>query len=493
MDKLFFRGLGIGLFSSLTLAILNLILTPVIINNLGLSDYGIVGIYTNWIMLVSILDVAISRTASREIGFYIGSNEKLSNLKVLFQTSESLYFLILALITIVAFLTMYVLNTVGNIFDLKDLVLYLFLILSGFFQLLSNFYFTCMIGFQKQASSALINCLFGSVRVIILIILLQTFKANLELYFLIYCLVFFLQSIIFRFAISKISNIDIKFNLNKEKLILLLKKSSIMIGIGISGIFASYSDKIFLSILVSLNEFAVYNLSWIVAASIFLITMPFSQGIEAKLSKIIGSNNKNELFTTFSKSTFLLYSLLVMFCYFISKYNLELISLWVDIGSKLELTSRLTSILIIGSFFVAISYPLTSLIISLNNANLIFKVNFFLVLVYLPFLYLFIQMYNMKGAAVLWAIYGFFIFIILTYFVNKLQKKLQIFKIITFNLVVPIITCFVVDHLINFLNLDYNNNLIFLAILVLKIVLTFFCIYLFFKNLYNIILLKKTN
>ena len=149
-----------------------------------------------------------------------------------------------------------------------------------------------MIGFQKQTTSALINCLFGSGRIIILIILLQTFKANIELYFLVYFLFFFLQSIIFRFAISKISNINIYFNLNKDKLILLLKKSSIMIGIGTSGIFASYSDKIYLSILVSLNEFAVYNLSWIVAASIFLITMPFSQGIEAKLSRIIGSNNK---------------------------------------------------------------------------------------------------------------------------------------------------------------------------------------------------------
>ena len=40
MDKFFVRGLGIGLFSSLTLAILNLILTPIIIHNLGLSDYG---------------------------------------------------------------------------------------------------------------------------------------------------------------------------------------------------------------------------------------------------------------------------------------------------------------------------------------------------------------------------------------------------------------------------------------------------------------------
>ena len=119
-----------------------------------------------------------------------------------------------------------------------------------------------------------------------------------------------------------------------------------------------------------------------------------------------------------------------MFCYFISQYNLELISLWVDIGPNLELASKLTNILIIGSFFVAISYPLTSLIICLNNANLIFKINFVLVMVYFPSLYLFIQIYYMDGAAVLWAIYGFCIFIILTYFAHKLQKNIQIFKII---------------------------------------------------------------
>ena len=182
-----------------------------------------------------------------------------------------------------------------------------------------------------------------------------------------------------------------------------------------------------------------------------------------------------------------------MFCYFISQYNLELISLWVDIGPNLELASKLTNILIIGSFFVAISYPLTSLIICLNNANLIFKINFVLVMVYFPSLYLFIQIYYMDGAAVLWAIYGFCIFIILTYFAHKLQKNIQIFKIIIFNLAIPIITCLIVDYLINFLNFEYDNKLLFLIILTLKIVLTFFCIYLFFNNLYNIIFLKKNN
>ena len=41
MDKQFFKGLGIGLISSIILAVLNLILTPIVINKLGLLNYGI--------------------------------------------------------------------------------------------------------------------------------------------------------------------------------------------------------------------------------------------------------------------------------------------------------------------------------------------------------------------------------------------------------------------------------------------------------------------
>ena len=45
MDKQFFKGLGIGLISSIILAVLNLILTPIVINKLGLLNYGIFSIY----------------------------------------------------------------------------------------------------------------------------------------------------------------------------------------------------------------------------------------------------------------------------------------------------------------------------------------------------------------------------------------------------------------------------------------------------------------
>ena len=74
-----------------------------------------------------------------------------------------------------------------------------------------------------------------------------------------------------------------------------------MIGIGTTGILMSYSDKIILSFILSLDKFAIYNLAWIIASSLFLITMPFSQGIEVKISKIIGSEKKCELYKYFQR------------------------------------------------------------------------------------------------------------------------------------------------------------------------------------------------
>ena len=84
MDKQFFKGLGIKI-SSIILAVLNLILTPIVINKLGLLNYGIFSIYTNWLMIISILDVAISRTTSREISNYLGAEKPLYKIKLLLQ------------------------------------------------------------------------------------------------------------------------------------------------------------------------------------------------------------------------------------------------------------------------------------------------------------------------------------------------------------------------------------------------------------------------
>ena len=240
-------------------------------------------------MIISILDVAISRTTSREISNYLGAEKPLYKIKLLLQNSEFFYYLMLLsiLFAFICFFLIFKYLSVSGFY--QNAFLYFFIIFSGFFQLLSNFYLTCLIGFQRQEMSSYLNGITGTLRILTLIILLLFFIESIEIFFLVYFLFFLLQSLVVRFAIKKISKIPIKFKLDKNVFSPIFKKSVVMIGIGTMGILMSYSDKIILSFILSLDKFAIYNLAWIIASSLFLITMPFSQGIEVKISKIIGS------------------------------------------------------------------------------------------------------------------------------------------------------------------------------------------------------------
>ena len=481
MDKQFFKGLGIGLISSIILAVLNLILTPIVINKLGLLNYGIFSIYTNWLMIISILDVAISRTTSREISNYLGAEKPSYKIKLLLQNSEFFYYLMLLSILLVFISFFLIFKSLGLSGFYQNTFLYLLIVFSGFFQLLSNFYFTCLIGFQHQEISSYLNGIIGTFRILTLITMLIFFIKSIETFFLVYFVFFLFQALVFRFVIKKASKIPIKFKLHKNIFFPIFKKSIVMIGIGATGILMSYSDKIILSFILSLDKFAIYNLAWIIASSLFLITMPFSQGIEVKISKIIGSEKKDELYKIFSESTFILFSLLITSCYFISQYSYDLINLWLDISSDVEIISKLTNIMIIGSLFVSASYPLTSIVLCLNQSKLVLKINVIILIIYMPIMIIVTNGYKMLGASYLWMIYGLSIFIITITCVYHLEKNKQIFSIVFVNLIIPFLICIFIDQGTDFLNLHILKLNHFLIEFLSKSLLALSFLYIWFN------------
>ena len=243
----------------------------------------------------------------------------------------------------------------------------------------------------------------------------------------------------------------------------------------------SYSDKIILSFILSLDKFAIYNLAWIIASSLFLITMPFSQGIEVKISKIIGSEKKCELYKIFSESTFILFSLLISSCYFISQYSYDLINLWLDISSDVEIVSKLANIMIIGSLFVSASYPLTSIVLCLNQSKFVLKINVIILIMYMPIMIIVTYWFKMFGASYLWMIYGLSIFMITTTCIYYLERNKIIFKIVFMNLIIPLLICILIDQGINFLNLHILKLNHFLIEFLSKSLLALSFLYIWFS------------
>ena len=332
MHNLFFKGFTIGILVSAIIAALNIILTPIIVHNLGLESYGIIGIYTTWVMVFSIIDTAISKTASREFGKLIGKNKDYKFVNNLLKSSEFLYFLIvfLFLILFIALLTFIFFLEIKFETEIS-INLFLLLVMSGVCQLLSNFYSSCVIGLQRQDISSYIFGITGVTRILSLIILLKHYNIELTEFFLIQTIFFFIQILVSRLVLKKKLikiKIKTKTKIKYGYLKVLIKKSIVMVGIGISGVFASNFDKIILSTFIPLKDFGLYSLAWVIASSMFLIAMPFSLGIEARVANAVGSKGKISIVDVMSKGTFIFYGLLIIIALNIIINIQEIIDIW---------------------------------------------------------------------------------------------------------------------------------------------------------------------
>ncbi|MDA7546229.1 hypothetical protein N8870_05275 [Alphaproteobacteria bacterium] len=488
MHNLFFKGFTIGILASAVIAALNIILTPIIVHNLGLESYGIIGIYTTWVMVFSIIDTAISKTAGREFGKLIGKNKDHKFVNNLLKTSEFLYFVI-----VILFLTLFiVLLTFIFFLELKfeieiSINLFFLLVLSGVCQLLSNFYSSCVIGLQRQDISSYIIGFTGVTRILSLIILLEYYDIKLTDFFLIQTMFFFFQILVSRLVLKKkLIKIQSKTKIKYDYLKVLIKKSMIMVGIGISGVFASYFDKIILSTFIPLKDFGLYSLAWIIASSMFLVAMPFSLGIEARLANAVGSKGKISIVDVMSKGTFIFYGLLIIIALNIIINIQEIIDIWLNLTSDIYILTKITIFMIIGSIFVSCSYALSSLMYCLEKSSLILRVNYLILIFYLPVLCFAIYKFNMLGAAIAWAFYGFLIYVIYLYLLFKTTQNSVISKILNINILIPLSIFFIIDKTFNYFIFDLTSDkLLIIFIIFFKIISALLILFIIYRSLYS--------
>ena len=488
MYNLFYKGFTLGILVSAIIATLNIILTPIIVHNLGLESYGIIGIYTTWVMVFSIIDTAISKTASREFGKLIGKNKDYKFVHNLFKASEFLYFIIvfLFLILFIALLTFIFFLEIKFATEISA-NLFILLAISGLCQLLSNFYSSCVIGLQRQDISSYIFGITGVTRILSLIILLKYYNIELTEFFLIQTIFFFIQILVSRLVLKK-KLIKIKYK-NKIKYVylkVLIKKSIIMVGIGVSGIVASNFDKIILSIFIQLKDFGLYSLAWVIASSMFLIAMPFTLGIEARVANAVGSKGKISIVDVMSKGTFIFYGLLIIIALNIMTNIQEIIDIWLNLTSDIYILTKITIFMIIGSIFVSCSYALSSLMYCLEKSTLILRVNYLILAFYLPILCIAIYKFNMLGAAIAWAFYGFLIYIIYLYLLLKTTQSYGIIKILNINILIPLTISFIIDKIFNYFIIDLTSDkLLIMCIIFFKIICALLILFIIYRSLYS--------
>ena len=388
-----------------------LVCTPLYILYLGVESYGLIGFYTTLLAIVAVIDAGFSSTASREIARMNGDPNEKSNIKNFFFSLELAYWPIILVAVLCIF---FVVNagdnpwlsgeTLSNEIIQDSISLILFLTI---FQIPCGLYMDALIGFQKHATFSILAAVFGSIRTFGVLPFLIYYE-DVRIFFLWQILWAIIQVIVVKvilfISFQRISRIPASFSLD-----VLLKIKSYLGGmflITALSLAVSQVDKIILSKILTLENFAYYMLATTVALSLSRLTTPIIQVFWPQFSSLSKESQNFELSAKFLECIELLSIALIPLTVIIFIYSEPLLFLWTSDLEITENTRTLLSILIIGTSLSTLCLPALCVLYVREVLFYVIKVNLLALIAIIPLLFFYIPIYGSTAAAFIILLYG---------------------------------------------------------------------------------------
>ena len=374
-----FITMAIGLYTS-----------RIVLQTLGISDYGIYNLVGGIITMLSFLNVAMVSSSQRFISYELGKNDA-TRLKIVFSTSLSIHILI-AIIALILGETigLWFINTHLNI-DADRMVaanwVYQCSIITFMINVISVPYNSCIIAHEKMSAFAYISILEVTLKLVIVFLLLLTTYDKL----IVYALLILLVSIIIRYCYTiyckrNFEECTFRFNFDKPlfKDMFFFAGWSVLGNIGFS--FKDQTSNIILNIFYGTTLNAARGIGMHVNSIVNTFSANFSMALNPQITKQYAAGNIEEsrkLVYAGSRYTFYLLTLITIPIIINVDYILEL---WLGIVP--EYTSYFLILSLIASLLYAISGSVTTAIQAVGNIK-IFQIGIcILMILELPISYL---------------------------------------------------------------------------------------------------------
>lgn len=446
------------------------IFIPLYIKFLGSDNYGLIGFYALILGIISFADSGISSAVIKEFSQESDSNYKYT----VFRNLERIY------IIICFFLCLLIFFSAGIIVDYwisskgisrQDLIHNVRLIGFGVTtQLISSLYFGSLFSLNSQVKSNLIQFAWSFARSALVFLLFIVFSKSVEIYFIWQIICNILYVLVLRyFLIQSLRNATTNGFLKREFTALPKHITSYiggMIFIAIISAINIQADKLVTSSMFDLGTFGFYSIASNLAQIPVILAAPliaFAFPLFSKFSNSDNEENKAKNLMVFNKIYYLLVVLVAIMATGIFFYAKEILWLWTKnaIPSVIFLSIIFdVKILIIGSFFLALQFPLYYLLLSKGKTKYTIYQGVFQIAIGIPLLYFCSKKLGLYGIPIPWLIINIAAFV---YLFNTVHYKYLNFATKKFYLKVfftPIIITLLLNFLVYFCYLKFDFNFI---------------------------------
>lgn len=397
--------------------IMGILFVPWYLKYLGIESYGLIGLFVSLMALLSILDMGLSSTLSRELArlSVIPGTEQES--RDLVRTMELIYWTVGALIALSTIalaphLARFWLNPKG----VSEETIRHAVVIMGFviaFEWPAALYTGGLMGMQSQVSLNMIRGCMATVQSVGAVIILSLVSPTVIAYFKWQVLVSFLQTTALAASLWSCMPLPAGKTVFRKSL---LKKNyrfaAGMTGIAITVALLTQLDKIVLSKMLSLEMFGYYILAFSVSNIMNLLVQPAFSAIFPVFSQLVAEENEKDLSKLYHKSCQFVSMVVLPIGTTIAFFSKELLGIWLSNPIAAENASRILSVLLIGSMFNAtLTLPYT-LQLAYGWTKLSFYKNILASAILIPLLLWMVRAHGAIGAAFVWTILnvGYFLF-----------------------------------------------------------------------------------
>lgn len=422
---------------------------PIYIEYLGIEAYGLIGIFVVLQTVLLLLDVGMTPTLNREMARFTAGEHTPKSIRDLLRSLEIICISIASIIAIAVWLTSgYLAREWLNIEGLSvDVVLTSFTLMGIVVALrfCEGIYRGSLYGLEKQVWYNIVYAILTTLRYAGSVVILVFISNSIEAFFIWQGIVSLLSVIIFAISVYiSLPQSSSKARFSWASISSVWKFATGMLGISALTAILLHTDKILLSSMVTLKDFAYYSLAATAASVLFMIVVPVTQAVFPRLVKFISHGDNEQTIKIYHQMTQLITVLIAPATIILSMFSVGVVYMWSGNSELANNTAPLLSVLIIGCFMNGLSHIPYQLQLASGWTKLLLKINTFIVIALVVAIFTYVPAYGAIGAAWIWLIVNAIYLIISTFYMHRRLLLNEKWKWYLQDIILPSASAFII-------------------------------------------------
>ena len=390
-------------------AIVSVAFVPLYIKFMGIEAYGLIGIYLFLVAILSLMDLGLSTTVSRELAR--GSEDMIQRKEIgdLVRTLEIVYWGIGGVLGVVVFAGAPMIATYWvNSSALSDEVLQGSIMLMGGVitaQWALSFYSAGLIGLQRQVSLNILVVVFSTIRAVGAVAVLWLVAPTIQVFLAWQFVACFAQTIataILLWKFLRVSPIGARFEMQY------LRNVSRFAGgvtvISLLAVLLTQVDKVILIKLLSLEAFGYYTLATVVANGMLQLVTPISSALFPQFVKLVEGSNEDGVRELYHLGTQFVAVIIFPAATICALFGNEILAVWTGDQVIADNTYQILALLVIGTAMNGLMYIPAAIQLAHGWTRLGIYANAVGVILLVPLVIVLTQRFGGAGAASVWVI-----------------------------------------------------------------------------------------